>query len=615
MNSADHGAFLVIEDLSVAMKEKIVLDGFSLGVGRGEIHALVGDEPARRALLLKVIAGELPLLGGEMRLEGRLLRNHNPRKALSLGIEIIDSSPRGFLSLSVLENVYSERLRRRGQKAIDKRTARGRAEQLFSQLGFKIDLDALLSSLYPAEAKLVEIARSIFATPRLLLIDESAIDEIRPGLRPDIIEKLYHVFSLLASGGATILSSSNDMDQLFRFADRVSVIKGGSVFKTLLLPETDKMQLVEMTYSFLLSRRALENSNYELFYLKQIYENILNSVGFPLLVTDTKRHVIIANRSAEKLLGRSLEGLAAEGLHDILGMTERQLDDAVRDLHSMSRARIEYLPDTLPGTEIIIFAVLDEAASYMGLLIVFSKVGSDFDVGREIKSNTERYNSEQRIIKTVHEIKNPLGIILNYLRLIGSEESRSRIQDNVLNIEHEVQRISRLLSQLGGKRAEQSTQKPSGLSVAGIIDEIETLLVPAIEQNGITFHNRCSTDLVLPYDPDLLRQVVLNVMINAIDAMPGGGTLTVSGGICLRNAREFLLLEVTDSGVGIPEENLGKIFQPFFTTKEDNGSSGVGLSISKEIVENLGGFFEVQSTLGAGSTFQIFIPTQVIVPA
>ena len=123
-------------------------------------------------------------------------------------------------------------------------------------------------------------------------------------------------------------------------------------------------------------------------------------------------------------------------------------------------------------------------------------------------------------------------------------------------------------------------------------------------------------------DPQLLQQVIFNLTVNAIDAMPKGGTLTFASSAVLSDAcigslprsiigevqDALIKIEITDTGSGIPQENLNKIFDPFFTTKEPGQGTGLGLSVSQVIVHEHGGQLKVASTIGEGTTFSFLLP-------
>jgi len=107
-------------------------------------------------------------------------------------------------------------------------------------------------------------------------------------------------------------------------------------------------------------------------------------------------------------------------------------------------------------------------------------------------------------------------------------------------------------------------------------------------------------------DTDQIKQVFVNIILNAAEAMPQGGTLTIETET--DSDSRFLKVNFTDTGSGIPEENLSKIFDPFFTTKRSGKGTGLGLSVSYGIIQRHNGFLEVKSQIGRGSTFTVKLP-------
>jgi two-component system NtrC family sensor kinase len=109
-------------------------------------------------------------------------------------------------------------------------------------------------------------------------------------------------------------------------------------------------------------------------------------------------------------------------------------------------------------------------------------------------------------------------------------------------------------------------------------------------------------------DANQIQQVFMNILLNAADAMPAGGTLTITSHLAPEDS--FVQLRFTDTGTGIPEKNLNRIFDPFFTTKADKKGTGLGLAVSYGIIDRHRGQIEVQSEEGKGTTFTIKLPIQ-----
>ena len=128
------------------------------------------------------------------------------------------------------------------------------------------------------------------------------------------------------------------------------------------------------------------------------------------------------------------------------------------------------------------------------------------------------------------------------------------------------------------------------------------MLEPMTGSRGISIDRSIPENPPLDGDPELLKQVLLNVVLNAVQATPGEGGI----GIAVRKGKDGAVIEVSDEGEGIREENLERIFDPFFSTKVKG--AGLGLAIASRIMEAHGGFIRVRSALGKGSVFELHFP-------
>jgi signal transduction histidine kinase len=151
--------------------------------------------------------------------------------------------------------------------------------------------------------------------------------------------------------------------------------------------------------------------------------------------------------------------------------------------------------------------------------------------------------------------------------------------------------------------------------VQRLVDETLSVMARDPQKDGIALRVQVQPGLTVVGDPMQLEQVLLNLLINARHAMLGrGGSITVKAGRSPGDPDADVRIQVIDTGPGIPEKHLGKIFQPFFTTKGtarkgETKGTGLGLAICKEIVEHHHGRIEVQSEVGKGTTFTILLPT------
>ncbi|BDV01616.1 sensor protein ZraS [Thermodesulfomicrobium sp. WS] len=201
-----------------------------------------------------------------------------------------------------------------------------------------------------------------------------------------------------------------------------------------------------------------------------------------------------------------------------------------------------------------------------------------------------------------HEIRNPLSSIkgfATYFAGLFAEDSREAAMARL--VVHEVGRMDRSISEL------LDLARPFRLvrakqEVATLCHDAARLVAPECASQGIAVEVRVPSGIIVFWDADRIRQALLNLLLNAIHAMPDGGSLTLSA----RGGREGVEILVEDTGHGIAPEHLERIFDPYFTTR--GTGTGLGLAITRRIVEAHGGRIEVQSRLGVGTTVRLVIP-------
>jgi two-component system NtrC family sensor kinase len=212
-----------------------------------------------------------------------------------------------------------------------------------------------------------------------------------------------------------------------------------------------------------------------------------------------------------------------------------------------------------------------------------------------------------------HEINNPLAGILTYAKLLKKRMSREPLPNaetiSMLDlVESESRRCGEIVKNLMTfARPTSMNLEPSDLNA--VIDRCVRLVQHQLKLKNIELHLNVNNELTLVRcDPGQIEQVILALMMNAIDAMPNGGNLTVTSRKASSSGN--VQIEIRDDGVGMPRDVLAKMFEPFFTTKEHGRGLGLGLAISRNIVDRHGGRIEVASEPGCGTTFTITLPLQ-----
>jgi PAS domain S-box-containing protein len=208
-----------------------------------------------------------------------------------------------------------------------------------------------------------------------------------------------------------------------------------------------------------------------------------------------------------------------------------------------------------------------------------------------------------------HEIRNPLVGIGSTASLLRDDLEESDLKradlDIILN---ETRRLDRIVNQIIDY-ARPRDLVPTTWPVDGIIDDVLKLMDTRLESQGITVLRSCPPVLAAFADRDQIKQVLLNLCHNSLDAMPAGGELRIAAGQTSGTRRAGIFIEVTDTGFGISQRHLAQVFQPFFTEGKPHGT-GLGLAICRNIAEAHGGDITLTSEPGHGTTARLWLPLQ-----
>ena len=308
-------------------------------------------------------------------------------------------------------------------------------------------------------------------------------------------------------------------------------------------------------------------------------------------------------------------------------------EDAVRNV--VERTLASRQPQgPLDASELMLMAhpIDDGHGNFVGAMLVARNLGFMTQVHSTLNYSRKLAALGRLMAGVAHEVKNPLNAMTIHLELLRGKLARTlapvgvaaaagdrmsgldtrvadggpRVADvnrHVDIITNEIQRLDQVLNGfLRFARPDELKLQP--VSLAAIVSDIVTTVTPQAEIQRVLVKADCPRELPeVNADPAMLRQALLNLALNACQAMPDGGTLRI---VCHRGARDRIHVDVEDTGVGIPPENLQKIFDLYFTTKEKG--SGIGLSMVYRIVQLHDGEVEVQSTPGRGTRFRLIFP-------
>lgn len=206
-----------------------------------------------------------------------------------------------------------------------------------------------------------------------------------------------------------------------------------------------------------------------------------------------------------------------------------------------------------------------------------------------------------------HEIRNPLGIIMNALYDLGEllPDAPEAVQEDLEIARTEMGRVQEIINNLL-EFSRDSRSETDSIELNALVERTLRLMSKYLQNNGVRSRTMLSEPSNCEANENGMRQVLLNLITNAVQSMPEGGDLCIA-----TEQRDGGLIElsISDTGAGIPPERIGKIFDPFFTTKNPGEGTGLGLSVVHSVISNSGGTIQVSSEVGSGTTFTISLAT------
>lgn len=361
----------------------------------------------------------------------------------------------------------------------------------------------------------------------------------------------------------------------------------------------------------------------ELQALTEFTEAVLNRIPSAVLVTDAQGHIVWANQSAFRLLrewqsvsdsGPSLLGQNGQTLLPDLSEVWSHLPKALNDGQVRSFPRLAVPTPSGRKTVRCTLAPLRRPDADEVVLIL-DDITAEEQCQQQLVQSEKLAALGQLSAGIAHELRNPLSALNTAAHcLTQTLQQDGGLSDDAQRylavIRRNVERAQRIItSVLAFARPSQAEALLTDLNE--LVDAALDIIAKEAERRNIIVRAQLNPLPLVRCRPDAIKQAVLNILLNAIQAMPNGGVLTVLSGHDGQRVR----LTIADTGDGIPPEHLQRIFDPFFTTKPPGEGTGLGLSIARTAIEADGGQILVESEVGKGSTFTIVLPIEQSAPA
>lgn len=371
------------------------------------------------------------------------------------------------------------------------------------------------------------------------------------------------------------------------------------------LPRDEMVTGVTARLRQLGERLAGERSELEL--MRGRLRQVISHLEERLLLINREGRVILASPDAEQILGLDDVELTGLPIDQTLGAEHplvRTVERAFSQRQSIARTTL-HLAGTPPRQLLASVQYIEDASEPVGALVSirdfesFQKFESQWDLSKKL-AGLGRITSG-----IAHEVKNPLNAMVIHLEILRSklEAGNSDPRPQLDILDSEIKRLDRVVQTfLNFTRPVEVHLQPIDLNV--IVSQVIALASTEAQERGVKINTLLERGtLTVKGDADLLKQTLLNVIINGCQAMPEGGPLTVTTS---RDAKGSACVTITDRGVGIADEDQERIFNLYYTTKK--GGTGIGLAQAFRAVQLHGGEIAFRSQVGVGTTFEIILP-------
>jgi PAS domain S-box-containing protein len=475
------------------------------------------------------------------------------------------------------------------------------------------DFQVLQDAKFRKQLRLVYNSSTVYEVRMPLKLNDQDFGSIRLGvstafLKNDIAPRVEHavifsgisiLLSLLLAAGLSNLALG-PLEQINRSLDNVTAGEADPVTEE--EAGRDEYGLVTLKIAHL--GRQMRDAREIFSALKDNVDQIMGNLQDGLMLFTRDSRVVLVSASVERFLGRPRSELLGRTVKEIftrdsslgaLVLDGFQLRNPVtqREVESSNTKRVQVSLD-----------FIQERGSPIGALLTLRDAESVRRIQDEIEISRQMSASGRTTRGVAHEVKNPINAIVLHLQLLQTklkqiDPDTRRHMDIIGNEIHRLDRVVQILVDFTRPRDLHLEE----IDMRRLLEDVIMLATPDTDQHGVTVKRKLGTEpLGVRVDLDVMKQAILNVIINGMQAMPAGGVLTIS----LRRDEDTVITEIRDQGVGIPHELQEKIFELYFTTRK--GGSGIGLAQTYQALEWHYGSIDFETVEGQGTTFRLRLP-------
>jgi len=599
---------MTLSNIHLNQYNKEILSNINMSFHTHTIHSIVGAHGSGKSCLAQIISGIRNPTRGSISFQSRIFAHMSPIQARKLGIEYIQHPFKTFDNLRVYETFFLIKFNSKlfKQESLIK-TQISRVDTFLSEYGLKVNPTSFMSELNPSVKLQINILKSIFLNPKIVILDE--IFEILPLTLQKKIRALLH---RVRDNGTSIILLAHKIDEIYGFADKISILRNGKILLTEEAANIDKMSLIHLTYTQMSETDTALFHNEEFSNLMKYNEAISNSLPFSLIIIDENLKIKFLNESAQKFLGITNNNYYNNSFSSSLEKPNKRLSSIVaKNLHKNEERKLFNIPVYLQKEKKQINLTIHpmrDGWNTIGFFLIIEDVTEQEQMRNRIALSDKLSSIGLLAAGVAHEINNPLAIMLNYIQSIKLKPYQKGLISKMSLLEEQINYISSIVSNLTTLSDGRVSNEEINLDEL-LLDIISFIDFYSKKNNVQISYKKTKPNIKIYANKNEIKQVLLNLFKNSFEAMPEGGNIFIETAVVDKKNTLYVQIIFKDTGIGLNSANIKDIYSPFYSTKKtDGGHLGLGLSISYAIINKYNGDMIINNSVKKGCQFEIFLP-------
>jgi signal transduction histidine kinase/ABC-type branched-subunit amino acid transport system ATPase component len=598
-----------LSNVSIDYNNVKALININFSITAGQTIAIIGEHGAGKSSLAMVISGMLTPHSGQILINEIPMFPYTLKTAQRNNIKMVYQENMLNEHFTVAENILYKSNYGTTFGFYSKNKVNQHVKEYLEKNDILINPKEMVLNLSLSERTVIEIMKTLFTEPAILILDE-ALEK----LSTEHFSRIIPILLEHKKKGMSLVTITHKIDDIYNFADNITVLKEGSLLLTEKVDNINKLNLIRMAYTQVGANETTIKHDTDFYQILKYNEAILQFLPMNIIVIDDQLIIKMVNEHCIESFNMRGKTFLNTPISTLLRGNKKVINlihESVKNKESQSFYNVEMkIQENSTINNIKTYPVYDGLV-VLGTILIIEDMTEYDNLQKQLILSEKLASVGMLAAGVAHEINNPLEIISNYLSYLKYTQSNRDVIESVDNVNKEISNIAKIITNF----VSFSDNRRIGLKIVDInviIDDILQLLRYNAKYNHIKINfSKENEEQLFKGDEGQLKQVILNLIRNSFEAMPEGGSITIKSSNGVIHGTPSSTITFEDTGTGITSEDINSIFLPFYSTKSSKKSQlglGLGLSISYHIIESFKGTLQVVNMDEGGCKFTINLP-------